>query len=100
MRKKLDNNQIEKSLSELSLSWKLDDGFLKKTYKFKTFENAIKFINSVSIKCTEFDHHPKWTNIYNKSDVELNTHDINGISKLDFELSEFMNITFKKIEDE
>ena len=46
MRQKLDNKQIEKSLSELSLSWKLDEGFLKKTYKFKTFENAIKFINS------------------------------------------------------
>jgi 4a-hydroxytetrahydrobiopterin dehydratase len=100
VRQKLDNKQIEKSLSQLSLSWKLDDGFLKKTFKFKTFENAIKFINSVSIKCTEFDHHPKWTNIYNQIDVELNTHDIDGISNLDFELSEFMNITFKKIEDE
>ena len=37
----------------------------------------------------EFDHHPKWTNIYNQVDAELNTHDIDGISKLDFELSEF-----------
>ena len=44
--------------------------------------------------------HSLENNIYNKIDVELNTHDIDGISKLDFELSEFMNITFKKIEDE
>ena len=71
MKKKLNDNQINESLSNLSLSWKLD----------------------------EIDHHPKWTNIYNTIEVELNTHDINGISILDFELSEFMNMAYSKIEN-
>ena len=99
MKKKLDDNQIIESLSNLSLSWKLDGGFLKKNFKFKSFDNAIQFINIVSVKCNEIDHHPKWTNIYNTIEVELNTHDINGISTLDFELSEFMNTTYSKIEN-
>ena len=99
MKKKLNDNQIIESLSNLSISWTFDDGYLKKTFKFKSFNNAIQFINSVSVKCNELNHHPKWTNIYDSVKVELNTHDINGISILDFELSEFMNITYSKIEN-
>tara|TARA_X000000368_G_C22970696_1_gene685313 strand:- start:578 stop:880 length:303 start_codon:yes stop_codon:yes gene_type:complete len=99
VKKKLNDNQINESLSNLSLSWRLDDGFLKKHFKFKSFDNAIQFINIVSEKCNEIDHHPKWTNIYNTIEVELNTHDINGISILDFELSEFMNMAYSKIEN-
>ena len=98
MKKKLNDNQIIESLSNLSISWTFDDGYLKKTFKFKSFNNAVQFINSVSVKCNELNHHPKWTNIYDSVEVELNTHDINGISILDFELSEFMNITYSKIE--
>ncbi len=99
MKKKLNDNQIIESLSNLSISWTFDDGYLKKTFKFKSFNNAVQFINSVSVKCNELNHHPKWTNIYDSVEVELNTHDINGISILDFELSEFMNITYSKIEN-
>jgi 4a-hydroxytetrahydrobiopterin dehydratase len=50
--------------------------------------------------CEEINHHPKWTNIYNTIDIELNTHDINGISELDFKLSEYMNITYNEVESD
>ncbi|MBL6592280.1 MAG: 4a-hydroxytetrahydrobiopterin dehydratase [Flavobacteriaceae bacterium] len=100
MRKKLDDSQIIESLSRLTLDWVLEDGFLKKSFKFKNFDNAIKFIKKVSVKCEEINHHPKWTNIYNTIDIELNTHDINGISELDFKLSEYMNITYNEVESD
>lgn len=100
MRKKLDDSQIIESLSRLTLDWVLKDGFLKKSFKFKSFNNAIKFIIKVSVMCEEINHHPKWTNIYNTIDIELNTHDINGISELDFKLSEYMNITYNKVESD
>ena len=100
MRKKLDESQIIESLSKLTLDWVLEDGFLKKSFKFKSFNNAIKFIKKVSVMCEEINHHPKWTNIYNIIDIELNTHDINGISELDFKLSEYMNITYNEIESD
>ena len=58
-----------------------------------------KIINLVAKKCDELDHHPTWENTYNKIRIELNTHDINGISSLDFELANYMNKTFKKIKD-
>ena len=100
MRKKLDESQIIESLSRLTLDWVLEDGFLKKSFKFKNFDNAIEFIKKVSVKCEEINHHPKWTNIYNTIDIELNTHDINGISELDFKLSEYMNITYNEVESD
>ena len=100
MRKKLNDSQIIESLSRLTLDWVLEDGFLKKSFKFKNFDNAIKFIKKVSVKCEEINHHPKWTNIYNTIDIELNTHDINGISELDFKLSEYMNITYNEVESD
>jgi len=100
MRKKLDDSQIIESLSRLTLDWVLEDGFLKKSFKFKNFDNAIKFIKKVSVKCEEINHHPKWTNIYNTIDIELNTHDINGISELDFKLSEYMNIIYNEVESD
>ena len=100
MRKKLDDSQIIESLSRLTLDWVLEEGFLKKSFKFKNFDNAIKFIKKVSVKCEEINHHPKWTNIYNTIDIELNTHDINGISELDFKLSEYMNITYNEVESD
>jgi len=100
MRKKLDDSQIIESLSRLTLDWVLEDGFLKKSFKFKSFNNAIKFMIKMSVMCEEINHHPKWTNIYNTIDIELNTHDINGISELDFKLSEYMNITYNEVESD
>ena len=100
MRKKLDDSQIIESLSRLTLDWVLKDGFLKKSFKFKSFNNAIKFVIKVSVMCEEINHHPKWTNIYNTIDIELNTHDINGISELDFKLSEYMNVTYNEVESD
>ena len=50
----------------------------------------------VAVKCEEMNHHPKWTNVYNKLDIELYTHDLGGITNKDFELSLFMDKEFKK----
>ena len=46
-------------------------------------------MKEVAVKCEEMNHHPKWTNVYNKLDIELYTHDSGGITEKDFELSSF-----------
>ena len=51
-------------------------------------------MKTVSEKCKDLNHHPKWTNVYNQIDVELFTHDIGGLSHLDFELANFMDLSF------
>ncbi|KQS33628.1 4a-hydroxytetrahydrobiopterin dehydratase [Dyadobacter sp. Leaf189] len=54
--------------------WKEEDNKLKKSFKFKDFKEAFGFMTEVSEVVNEMDHHPFWTNTYNKVDFELNTH--------------------------
>ena len=68
---------------------------LKGSFVFKNFDDAFSFMKKVAIKCEDMNHHPKWTNVYNKIDVELYTHDSGGITEKDFELSSYMDAEFK-----
>ena len=54
--------------------WKEEDNKLKKSFTFKDFREAFAFMTEVSETVNEMDHHPFWTNTYNKVSFELNTH--------------------------
>ena len=92
----LSNNDLIKKMNLLSENWVLEDIYLKGSYTFNDFDNAFTFMKEVAVKCEEMNHHPKWTNVYNKIDIELYTHDLGGITEKDFELSSFMDATFQK----
>tara|TARA_X000001036_G_C20499155_1_gene733121 strand:- start:368 stop:664 length:297 start_codon:yes stop_codon:yes gene_type:complete len=92
----LSNNDLIKKMNLLSKNWVLEDIYLKGSYTFNDFDNAFTFMKEVAVKCEEMNHHPKWTNVYNKIDIELYTHDSGGITEKDFELSSFMDATFQK----
>ena len=83
-------------MNPLSKNWILEDIYLKGSYTFNDFDNAFTFMKEIAVKCEEMNHHPKWTNVYNKIDIELYTHDSGGITEKDFELSSFMDATFQK----
>ena len=68
--------------------WTQNPGKLVKTFKFKDFNEALKFINTVGQIAESMNHHPKIINIYNTVTLKLWTHDQNAISKLDFQLAE------------
>jgi 4a-hydroxytetrahydrobiopterin dehydratase len=63
-------------------------GKLVKTFQFKDFEEALKFINSVGQIAESMNHHPKIINLYNTVTLELWTHDQNAITDLDFQLAD------------
>ena len=88
--------EINKKVNLLSKNWSVDGLYLKGSYVFNNFDNAFSFMKEVAVKCEEMNHHPKWTNVYNKLDIELYTHDLGGITDKDFELSSFMDSTFQK----
>ena len=96
MSKLLSNNEVNEKVNMLSKNWSTDGLFLKGSYEFKNFDQAFNFMKVVAVKCEEMNHHPKWTNVYNKLDIELYTHDLGGITEKDFELSSFMDSTFQK----
>ena len=69
-------------------SWVLSDNKLTKTFEFKTFEEAIDFMVRATKVISELDHHPEWTNVYNRVMVSLCTHDKgNVVTQKDHDLA-------------
>jgi 4a-hydroxytetrahydrobiopterin dehydratase len=59
--------------------WTESDNQLKKTFTFKDFSQAFSFMTRIALAAEKMDHHPLWTNVYNKVDISLSTHDAGDI---------------------
>lgn len=71
--------------------WQEIDNQLQKTFEFKDFSEAFAFMTRVAILAEKADHHPWWSNVYNKVEIKLSTHDAGNIvtekdRKLAFEI--------------
>ncbi len=55
--------------------WIEENNMLRKSFKFKDFQEAFAFMTRVAFLAEEHQHHPNWSNVYNKVDIELTTHD-------------------------
>jgi 4a-hydroxytetrahydrobiopterin dehydratase len=77
---------------DVQQQWQVVEGKLIKTFKFKSFIRAFGWMSQIAIWAEKLNHHPEWCNIYNKVDVQLTTHDVGGISELDFKLAEKMEM--------
>jgi 4a-hydroxytetrahydrobiopterin dehydratase len=59
--------------------WKEEDNSLKRSFEFTDFSEAWAFMNRVALLAEKQNHHPNWSNVYNRVDIELNTHDAGGV---------------------
>ena len=82
--------EVESRLKTRS-DWKLDQRRLHRIFKFENFVEAFGFMSQIAILAEKMDHHPEWSNIYNRVDVYLTTHDAGGLTELDFELADHMD---------
>jgi len=64
---------------------------ITRRFTFKDFNAAFGFMTRVALKADQMDHHPEWSNVYNKVDVVLTTHDANGVTARDVDLARFMD---------
>ncbi len=90
MAKKLSTDAIQAGLDELE-GWTLLDEKLHREFRFQSFIAAFGFMTSAAIEAEKMDHHPEWSNVYNKVSVDLTTHNAGGITELDFQLAKKMN---------
>ncbi|WP_245549980.1 4a-hydroxytetrahydrobiopterin dehydratase [Kiloniella laminariae] len=90
---KLDTQQRQELLPSLE-GWQVvsDRDAIRKEFRFKSFNQAWGFMNRVALVAEKMAHHPEWSNVYNKVDIVLTTHDCDGLSLLDVELARKMNI--------
>lgn len=68
-----------------------DRDTIEKQFKFADFKVAWGFMSAAALKAEQMDHHPEWSNVYNKVEVTLTTHDADGVTTLDLELAGFMD---------
>lgn len=61
------------------MEWKEDKKRLKKSFVFKDFSEAFAFMTRVALLAEKMNHHPNWSNVYNKVTIELSSHDAGNI---------------------
>ena len=88
----LTGKERDKSRSSLN-GWSDVEGrdAITKAFKFKDFNEAWGFMARVALIAEKMDHHPEWSNVYNKIDVTLSTHSAGGLTALDIELARKMD---------
>lgn len=98
MAEKYTIEQIESAINELNAKlddteqWAIVNDKLTKEFRFKSFIRAFGWMSQIAIWAEKLNHHPEWFNVYNRVKVELTTHDVDGISDLDFKLATKMEL--------
>src|SRR3954469_18908599 len=77
MAKPLSTAEIADAVKSLP-GWTAENDALAKTFKFGSFREALSFMVRVGFEADAMDHHPEWTNVYNRVAIRLNTHDADG----------------------
>lgn len=88
-RRKLSGDEIEGALRDLP-GWSVAGGKLRREYAFGDFVRAWAFMSAAALVVQQMDHHPEWSNVYDRVTVELVTHDLGGIGTRDAELARRM----------
>jgi 4a-hydroxytetrahydrobiopterin dehydratase len=73
--------------------WRAAEGrdAICKEFRFKDFNAAFGFMSRVALYAEKQDHHPEWSNVYNRVNVTLATHDAGGVTDKDVALAHFMD---------
>ncbi len=86
---KLSDEELERGLADLP-GWTAADGKLHRNYRFSDFGAAMAFMVQVAFEAERLEHHPNWSNVYNRVDVTLWTHDVGGLTDRDLALATAM----------
>lgn len=71
-----------------TIDWQKTNNTLYKKFEFTNFSQAFAFMTRVAIEAEKLNHHPLWTNVYNKVEIWLNTHDAGDtVTELDYQLA-------------
>ena len=72
-------------------SFDKDRNGIAKSFKFADFGEAFAFMTRIALEAEKADHHPEWSNVYNKVEIVLSTHDAGGVSDKDVALAKFID---------
>lgn len=84
---------VKQVLSGLPL-WRAHEGdrpAITRSFRFPDFNAAFGFMARVALMADKLDHHPEWSNVYDRVEVLLTTHDAGGVTELDVKLASFID---------
>jgi 4a-hydroxytetrahydrobiopterin dehydratase len=94
--KKMKKTEVAALLKGLP-GWSIKGGKLHREYKFADFPHAFGMMATAAPAIEKMNHHPEWTNVYNRVTVDLTTHDAGGITQKDFDLAALLEGIVKKL---
>lgn len=90
-RSKLTAQEIEDRLAGVE-GWSITQGKLHREFRFTDFVQAFGFMSSVALIAEGLNHHPEWSNVYNRVVIDLTTHDAGGLTGLDFDFAKRVGV--------
>ena len=88
---------LNKKFREIKGWEKTSDGreAYSKLFKFSDFKEAFSCMTSIAMKAEQINHHPEWENVYNIVIITLTTHDVGGVSELDYNMALLADNAYK-----
>jgi 4a-hydroxytetrahydrobiopterin dehydratase len=93
--KPLTSEEVNNYLALNLKSWTFTDMTITREFKFRNFVEAFSFMTGIALEAEKMDHHPDWKNVYNQVTISLNTHTVQGITQLDFDLAKRIDAIYK-----
>ena len=77
------------SLPALLPAWAMEEGrdAIARAFRFRDFSEAFAFMARVALLAEKHDHHPEWSNVWNRVEIALTTHDAGGLSERDIAMA-------------
>ena len=94
MKEKFSSSEVKIKFSHLiSKGWEFSEDkiYLQKTFQFNSFIDAFSWMGRIAFIAEKLNHHPNWSNVYNRVDISLSTHDAGGVTNLDLDMAKEMN---------
>ena len=98
MHKKLSPQQVKELLAQLP-DWRHDAAreAIIREFEFQDFDQAFAFMTRIALAAAKNDHHPEWTNVYNRVTVIWSTHDVGGLTERDLALARCCDEAFDRV---
>lgn len=94
---RLNDHEIQTALASLP-GWSLAGGKLRREYRFPDFTHAFAFMAAAATVIEKLNHHPEWSNVYNRVSIGLTTHDAGGVTAKDIELARALEPLASKLQ--
>ncbi len=94
--KSLTEQEITMFLNENLKDRAFEKNAISRNFKFKTFVEAFSFMTAIAHEAEKMNHHPDWSNSYNKVSIGLTNHEAGGVTQLDFKLAGIIDLFYSR----